>query len=129
MLGQFDSMVQTYLLAQSQRECVINTCIANASAHALIKRNSQVTGNIDLGCSAWACSLFQKMGFVKRGKTSSKVEIHDAARKEIEFLFYHKIVIYVEKFKIPQSLILNLDQTPLKYVPVSNETMALCGFT
>ena len=129
MLGQLDSMVQTYLLAQSQRGCVINASIANATAHALIKRHPQCIGNIDLESSFWAKSLFHRMGFVRRRKTSSKVEIPEAARKEIEFLFHHEIVTYVEKFKIPQSLILNLDQTPLKYVPVSNETMALKGST
>ena len=67
------------------------------------------------------------MGFVKRQKTSSKVEILDAARKKIEFISHHEIVTYVEMFKIPPSLILNLDQTPLKYVPISRETMAPRG--
>ena len=67
------------------------------------------------------------MGFVKRQKTSSKVEIPDAARKKIEFLFHHEIVTYVEKFKILPSLILNLDETPLKYLPISRETMAPRG--
>ena len=33
----------------------------------------------------------------------------------------------VEKYEIPLSLILNLDQTPLKYVPVGNEMIALSG--
>lgn len=42
-LGQLDSIVGTYLLAQSQRMCVINTCIANATAHALIKRNPKLS--------------------------------------------------------------------------------------
>ena len=79
--------------------------------------------------TAWAGSLFKRMGFVKRRKTSSKVEIPDAAKKEIEFLFHHKIVTYIEKFKIPPSLILNLDQMPLKYVPVNQETKAPRGST
>ena len=69
------------------------------------------------------------MGFVKRQKTSSKVEILDAARKKTEFIFHHEIVTYVETFKIPPSLILNLDQTPLKYVPISRETVAPRGST
>ena len=103
MLGQLDSMVQTYMIEQSQRGCVINTSIANA--RALIQRFPQVVGNIDLESTAWARSLFKRMGFVKRRKTSSKVEIPDAARKEIEFLFHHEIVTYVEKFKIPPSFL------------------------
>ena len=129
MLGQLDSMVQTYILAQSNRGCVINTSIANATARALTKKYPQAIGNIGFESSSWARSLFHRMGFVKRRKTSSKVEIPDAARKEIEFLFHHEIVSYVEKFKIPPSLVLNLDQTPLKYVPVSQETMARRGST
>ena len=63
------------------------------------------------------------MGLVRRRKTSSKIEIPEAARKEIEYL-HHEIVNYKEKFDIPLSLILNLDQTPLKYAPVGNMTMA-----
>ena len=65
------------------------------------------------------------MNFVKRRKTSSKVDIPDKARKEIEFLFLHEIVTKVEKHNIPPELILNIDQTPLKYVSVGNEALAL----
>lgn len=129
LLGELDAMVQAYLQAQSKQGCVINTSIANATARALIDRNPNLVGNIDLESSSWARSLFRRMGFVRRRKTSSKVEIPDAARKEIEFLFHHEIVSYMEQFDIPPSLILNLDQTPLKYAPVSNETMAKQGST
>ena len=50
-------------------------------------------------------------------KTSSKVTIPDGARKEIEFLFQHQIVSAIEEHDIPCSMIINIDQTPLKYVP------------
>ena len=52
------------------------------------------------------------------------MDIPEGARKEIEYIFLHEIVSLVEEFHIPNSLILNLDQTPLKYVPVRDETMA-----
>ena len=112
-----------------QRSCVINTSIANATARALIQRFPQAVGNIGLKSITWARCLFKRMGFVKDWKTSSKVKIPDAARKEIEFQFHHEINTYAEKFKIPPSLILNLDQTPLKYAPVSQETMEPRGST
>ena len=67
------------------------------------------------------------MNFVKRRKTSSKVDIPGKARKEIEFLFLHEIVSKVEKHNIAPELILNIDQTPLKYVPVGNETFTIEG--
>ena len=66
------------------------------------------------------------MGFKKRRKTSSALDIPDSSRKEIEYLFLNYIVDTVERYKIPLSLMLNLGQTPLKYVPVGNEKMALC---
>ena len=61
---------------------------------------------------------------MKGRKTSSKVDISDGARKEMEFLCHHDILSRVEEFNIPETLIINIDQTPLKYVPVSKETMA-----
>ena len=93
-------------------------------ANALIKQNSGVVGDIDVSSSLWAASLFRRMGFLKRRKTSSKVDIPDGARKEIKFLFYHDIVLRVEEFNIPETLSINIDQTSLGYVPVSKETMA-----
>ena len=99
LLGQVDSMIQTYLLAQSQRGCEINTSTANATPHMLIKRNPQVAGNIDLESSSWPQSLFWQMGLVKRQRTSVKVETCDATRKEIEFLFHHKAITYLKGIK------------------------------
>ena len=57
------------------------------------------------------------MGFVRRMKTSTKVTIPDGAKREIEFLFHHEIV----------TMIINIDQTPLKYVPTGNFTLAEKG--
>ena len=83
----------------------------------------QSTKNLDIGQS-WAQSLFRRMGFVRRMSTTAKVPIPDKARKEIEFVFMHKIVQKIEKHQIPHSLIINADQTPLKYVPVGRSTLA-----
>ena len=58
MLAQLHSMVQTYLIAQSQRGCVINTSIANVTARSLIQEFTQTVGNIDLQSTAWTRSLF-----------------------------------------------------------------------
>ena len=55
------------------------------------------------------------------------MDIPEGARKEIEYIFVHEIVSLVEEFHFPNSLILNLDQTPLKYVPVGDEAMAEKG--
>ena len=47
-------------------------------------------------------------------QTTGKVEILEGAKKAAELLYLHNIVTIVEKYDIPHSLIMNLDQTPLK---------------
>ena len=69
-------------------------------------------------------SMFRRMHFVRRTPTMSKVEIPEGAKKEAEFTFLQRIVSTVEKYKIPNSMILNLDQTSLKYAPCSRQTLA-----
>ena len=60
-------------------------------------------------------------------RATGKVEIPEGARKEAkeaELLYFHNIMTIVEKYQIPHSLIMNLKQTPLKYIPATNRTMA-----
>ena len=107
-LGELDEMVQKHIHSLSKKGSVINTTVANATAKALISKYLYVAGDIDMNSSPWAKSLFARMSFVKRRKTSSKVDIPDKARKEFEFLFLHEIVTKVEKHNIPPELILNI---------------------
>ena len=67
------------------------------------------------------------MGYVQRRNTSSKVEIPEKAHREIEYQFHYDIVSKVEKYNIPDSLIMNLDQTPSYSVPCKKFTMAKKG--
>ena len=67
------------------------------------------------------------MGFVRRAGTIGKVEIPAGAEKEAELTFFYEIVNNVEKFQIPLSLALNLDQTNSKYVSMGKTTMAEKG--
>lgn len=127
LLGEIDGMVQSYIKAVSSRGALVTSSLAKATAKALMSRYPGAVGNIDVDSSSWAKSLFKRMGFVRRMKTSSKVNIPDGARKEMEFLFHHEIVTLIEKHNIPHSMIINIDQTPLKYVPTGNFTLAKRG--
>ena len=60
------------------------------------------------------------MGFKRRIRTTGKVEIAERARKEAELLCLHDIVSIVEKHGILSHLVMNLDQTLLKYIPAMN---------
>ena len=63
------------------------------------------------------------MEFVRRMKTTGKPQIPAGTRKEAELLYLH-IVACIEEHNIPSNLVINLDQTPLKFVPVSPRTLA-----
>ena len=64
------------------------------------------------------------MGLRRLQATTSKLEIPEGTLKEIKLLFYHSIASKVEKFSIPYSLIINLDRTLKRYVPVGRTTLA-----
>ena len=55
----------------SNRGAVITWSIANAAAIALMRKNLKVIGDIDLDSSYWAQSLFRRIGFSRRRKTSA----------------------------------------------------------
>ena len=128
MLGSLDEMVQKYLRAYRSRGGPVNLIIAVSVAKVLIARNPQLNlEHIDLDSSSWAKSLFKRMGFARRMKTTGKVQIPEGARKKAELLYLHNVVALVKEHEIPPELVMNLDQTPLKYVPVSHHTMAKKG--
>ena len=128
MLGSLDEMVQRYI--RGYRSCggPVNSLIAVSIAKVLITRNPQLNlGHLDLDSSSWAKSLFKRMGFTRRMKTTGKVEIAEGAKQEAELLFLHNIVTLIEEHNIPENLVMNLDLTPLKYVPVSHNAMGKKG--
>ena len=60
-------------------------------------------------------------------KTTGKIEIPDVAKKEAQLLYLHDILSLVDDHNIPHSLILNLDQMKLKYIPSAKHTLSKKG--
>ena len=63
------------------------------------------------------------MGMIHRMKTISTLPIPKGAIKEARLNFHHDI-LKVKRHKIPDALILNLDQTPSNSVTVAQTTLA-----
>ena len=125
LLGCLDQMVQRFLLSLQRNGGLVSSAVTISAAKPLIARNPQYNmSHIDLDFSHWAQSFFRRMGFKKRMQTTGKVKISKGAGKETVLLYLHNIVMIVEKYEIPHSLIINVDQTPLKYIPAMNHTMA-----
>ena len=128
LLGQkLNTLVQKFLRAIRYKDEVVKRQTALATGKAIVKRYSfPEKENLVLG-ETWAKSLFHRMGFVLRRKTTAKMLTPEGALKEAELKFHHQIVNYVEKYQIPPSLIINFNQTPLKYVQISSNTMEKKG--
>ena len=65
------------------------------------------------------------MSFIKRISTTEKVEIPEKAEREAQLVYLHNIVTIAEEHKVPSCLILNIDQTPLKYIPVERQSLEM----
>ena len=109
LLGQkLDTLVEKFLRATRYNGKVVNKQIALATIKALVQRYQLLEKeNLVLG-APWAKSLFRRMGFVLRRKTTAKVLIPEGALKEAKLKFHHHILNYVEKDQIPPSLIIHL---------------------
>ena len=125
MFGEIDEMVQKFLLAVRKKGGAVNVVVSRSVVKVLIKLSGKKELEvIDLDSRWWIQSLFRQMHFVRRTATISKVEIPKGTKKEAELTLLHRIVSTVEKYQIPISMILNLDQTSLKYAPCNRKTLA-----
>ena len=71
--------------------------------------------------NGWLQSLYQRMNLTRR---TSRPAITKATWLEVKATFLHDIVSAIVEDEIPDELILNVDQTPSKFVPTDNVTMA-----
>ena len=128
MFGTLDDKVKRFLRVLRRKGGVVNTLVTVATAKALIARNpDEHLKCLDLDSSCWTKSLFRRMGFTKRTCTTSKPEIPELAKEEAKLIFQHQIADLVERHSILTSLVMNFDQTPIKYMPVANQTLSRKG--
>ena len=103
----------------------MNTAIVLATARGVILAKdanllAEIGGSIDLS-KDWAKQLLSRMGYVKR-KATSKVTISSTELESLKVQFLSDIRTIVSLEEIPMKLIINWDQTPIKFVPVFNWT-------
>ena len=118
---EVDQQVRHYLTDMRKRGCIVNTSVAIAVGEGiLLSRGAKSSSSVLT--KDWAKYLFKWMGLVKRkGNTKAKVCVEKF--DELKQLFHQDIKSAVVMDEVPAELIINLDQTGLKYVPVSEWTM------
>ena len=104
---------------------MISRAVLIATAGTLIKRHAELNlDQMNIEDSSWSKSLFKRMGFKRRLATTGKVSISPELHQEIQEAYLYSLVKKIEENDIPASLVLNLDQTPSKFVPDCNKTLA-----
>ena len=126
LLGKVDEMVQSYLSATRHHEGLVSRSKTIATAKALMKRNPQFNLDHVVFGNSWAKSLFFRMGYVRRGNTTSKGQIPEATQKEAELFFQHKIAKIVEAHQIPNCMMLNLPSN-ITLAPRGTKSIPVAG--
>ena len=119
--------VMEYIRAVRDGGGVVNTAVVIAAALGMVKRRQpsllECNGGYVSLKKSWAKYLLGKMNYVKRRATTKhKVTVSNFEQLKQEFLMNIKAVVTFEE--IPDNLIINWDQTGIKYIPVSAWTMA-----
>ena len=76
---------------------------------------------------SWAKYLLTKMNFVKRKATTKKPKFSVSNFEEIKSQFLMDIMAAVTMEEIPDEMVINWDQIAIKYIPLSDWTMAAKG--
>ena len=78
---------------------------------------------------AWAMSLLQRMGFIKRKVTTKSTPgLSDEQIEAVRRSFLKQVARMVKLCDIPDSLIINLDQTGMKLEPSGGSRNLARGF-
>jgi hypothetical protein len=123
---ELDNKLRTFLIGQRKAGGTINRHTVYGVLMGLIKSNFQKYGGLlDFAVTdGWLNYLYRRMNFVRRTVTTTRPIVTEALWIEMQTLFLNDICTLVKKYNIPDELIINVDQTPSKYVPTSSVTMA-----
>ena len=122
MIGEkLEGQVKHYLMEIRKRGGVVNAAIALAVGKGIVRNGDLPYKDVEL-TKDWAKYLLSRMGLVKRkASTSAKVSVENFERKRE--LFLHEVKLVMEMEDIPAELVINFDQTGIKYVPTSSWTL------
>ena len=122
---ELEEEVKLFIKASHAEGTVVNTETVMGTARGVVISHdanllAENGGYINI-TKEWAQRVLQQMGLVKRkGMTKVKVLPSDFEKVKRQFLFDVHTIVAMES--IPKELIIDWDQTGMKYVPVSDWT-------
>ena len=126
---ELDTKIRSMLSSLRLAGAGINIHVVRGVLNGLIRANPIKFGkyvNFKVTRS-WTRSLYQRMNFSRRAVTTSRPIITRSLWAEVRSRYLFEIIDNALKYSIPDELIINVDQTPSKFVATDNVTMAAKG--
>lgn len=125
-IGQYDGLVQRYVRELRKKGTPVNSAVVIGATRGIITHYDKTLlaengGHVEL-TKDWAKSLMGRMGLTKRHATKG-VKSLPTDFESIKRSYIDRIDTIVKEDKIPDSLIINWDQTGVSFVPSGKWTM------
>ena len=128
LLDKITTLLMKYIRAIRDAGGIINTVIVIAPGLGIVKRIDpgllECNGGHVVLQKSWAKYLMSK---IKRKATTKKPKFTVSNFEELKDQFLMDIKAIASTEDIPDEMIVNWDQTAIKYIPLSNWTMAKEG--
>ena len=125
------SHLTKYIYAIRDAGGIINTAIVIAAGLGIVKKVKpailEYNGGYVVLKKSWAKYFLSSLDFVKRKATTKKPKFAPSNFEELKSQYLMDIMAVVTMEDVPAEMIVNWDQTAIKYIPVSNWTMAKEG--
>ena len=123
---ELEAKLRVFINNQRKAGGTINRHTLCGILMGLIKSNLARYGNLleFVVIDGWLNYLYKRMNLVQRFVTTSRPTVTKELWLEVQTTFLYDICVVVQKYNIPNELIITVDQTPSKYVTTGNITMA-----
>ena len=126
---ELDAKLRRFIICLREAGSNINRHVIHGVLMGLIKSDLSKYGScLDFNVTrGWINYLYKRTNMVRRMVTTSRPKITPSIWEETRFIFLEEVAQAVSCHDIPDELIINVDQTPSKFVPTDNVTMAVRG--
>ena len=121
-----DLKLRRFILSLREAGGMINIHVIHGILMGLIKSDLVKYGQyLDFNVTrGWINYLYKRLNFKRRMVTTSRPTITHSIWVEARFIYLNEIAQAVSEHERPDELVINVDQTPPKFVPTDNITMA-----
>ena len=126
---ELDFKLQKFLMNIRKAGGIVNQHVVKGVLMGFIKSDMEkYSRQLEFSVTrGWLQHLYARMNYSQRMATTSRPTITKSIWEEVRLKFLHAIVNICIEYQVPDELVINIDQTPSKYVATGKVTMAEKG--